>query len=182
MPTIRGSDKGSKKRYAGLKVSSNKTQTLVFKGLESVRTDWTPLARQFQQQLYQTIFNDEPYESLIRETVQAIRDGNQDSQLVFRKRIRRRLNDYKKNVPPHVKAARLADEAREKEGKAARYHRGGWIRYYLTVNGPEPEEYLRSPIDYDLYIERQIKPIADGILHFLGNRFESIIDQQISLL
>ena len=44
MPTIRGMETGSKKRYAGL--SHNK---MVFKGLETVRTDWTPLAQAFQK-------------------------------------------------------------------------------------------------------------------------------------
>ena len=47
MPTIRGSDKGSKKRYAGHDVDSARMaiRTLVFKGLESVRSDWTALAQ-----------------------------------------------------------------------------------------------------------------------------------------
>ena len=47
MPTVRGSDKGSKKRYAGV-VAGAAGDQLVFKGLESVRTDWTRLARDFQ--------------------------------------------------------------------------------------------------------------------------------------
>ena len=42
MPTIRGRDVGTKKRYAGLVLTGKeKKQKLVFKGLESVRTDWT---------------------------------------------------------------------------------------------------------------------------------------------
>ena len=51
MPTIRGADTGSKKRYAGL-IQEGDKQRMVFKGLETVRTDWTPLAQQFQQELY----------------------------------------------------------------------------------------------------------------------------------
>ena len=47
MPTIRGTDQGSKKRYAGL-IQEGDEQRMVFKGLETVRTDWTPLAQQFQ--------------------------------------------------------------------------------------------------------------------------------------
>ena len=50
MPTIRGADTGSKKRYAGL-IQEGDKQRMVFKGLETVRTDWTPLAQQFQQEL-----------------------------------------------------------------------------------------------------------------------------------
>ena len=55
MPTVRGSDKGSKKRYAGV-VAGRDGDQLVFKGLENVRTDWTRLAREFQEELYRRIF------------------------------------------------------------------------------------------------------------------------------
>ena len=61
MPTIRGADTGSKKRYAGL-IQEGDKQRMVFKGLETVRTDWTPLAQQFQQELYLRIFRNEPYQ------------------------------------------------------------------------------------------------------------------------
>lgn len=50
MPTIRGAELGSKKRYAGLKGDE-----MVYKGMETVRSDWTPLAQQFQQELYARI-------------------------------------------------------------------------------------------------------------------------------
>ena len=52
MPTIRGAEEGSKKRYAGLVTRADGSDEIVYKGLESVRTDWSPLARQFQQELY----------------------------------------------------------------------------------------------------------------------------------
>ena len=48
MPTVRGSEAGSKKRYAGLLATGD----IMFKGLETVRSDWSPLARRFQQVLY----------------------------------------------------------------------------------------------------------------------------------
>ncbi len=181
MPTIRGSDAGSKKRYAGLIKSSAGDSELVFKGLEAVRTDWTLAARNFQKELYRRIFMDEPYESYLMETVEAIRSGDLDQQLVYRKRLRRRLEDYVRNVPPHVQAARKADEWLESEGLPVRYARGGWVQYVLTVNGPEPLENVSSPLDYDLYIERQIEPIADGILQFLGSSFQEVTDQQLGL-
>jgi len=192
MPTIRGSEKGSKKRYAGLvmkdfcdlkfdETEASETLELVFKGLETVRTDWTPLAREFQKELYRRVFYNEPYQAYIVEIINAVRAGTRDDQLVYRKRIRRRLKDYVRNVPPHVQAARLADQQREKQGLPPRYHRGGWIQYVLTLNGPEPLEYVNSRLDYDLYVERQIEPIVDGIVHFLGSSFRMITDRQIAL-
>ncbi|NIB43970.1 DNA polymerase II [Pseudomaricurvus alkylphenolicus] len=181
MPTIRGADTGSKKRYSGLVEKAGVEPELVFKGLEAVRTDWTPLAREFQRELYRRVFFDEPYREYLLGLLQEIRDGEHDGELFYRKRLRRHLEDYVRNVPPHVQAARKADEWLEREGLPQRYKRGSWVQYALTVNGPEPLEHLQSPLDYELLIERQIVPIADGILQFLGTSFEEIADQQLGL-
>lgn len=80
------------------------------KGLESVRTDWSPLAQQFQQELYGRIFRGQPYRDYVRHYVQQTLAGELDNLLVYRKRLRRPLADYQRNVPPHVRAARRADE------------------------------------------------------------------------
>lgn len=181
MPTIRGADTGSKKRYAGLVEKEGEPAELIFKGLEAVRTDWTQLAREFQRELYRRVFKSEPYEAYIMELVEAVRAGELDNKLVYRKRIRRHLDEYVRNVPPHVQAARKADQWLLEQGHSPRYQRGGWIRYVLTLNGPEPVEYVTSTLDYELYLERQVAPVADGILHFLDSSFEAIVDQQLGL-
>ncbi|MCW8946774.1 MAG: DNA polymerase II, partial [Sedimenticola sp.] len=106
MPTIRGTETGSKKRYAGVVRNANQEHELVFKGLESVRSDWTALAQQFQRELYRKVFFNEPYEEYISDLVSNLRKGKLDDQLVYRKRLRRKLEDYQRNVPPHVQAAR----------------------------------------------------------------------------
>ncbi|MDM3872593.1 DNA polymerase II [Porticoccus sp. W117] len=181
MPTIRGSEAGSKKRYAGM-VETDDGEKLVFKGLETVRTDWTELAKNFQVQLFEKLFHDADPCELIRCAVQDTLKGNCDDQLVYRKRLRRRLDQYQKNVPPHVRAARLADQKNQEQGKNLRYQRKGWISYVMTVNGPEPLEYIASPIDYQHYIDRQLKPVADAILPFVGLEFEEIVSAQMGLL
>ncbi|EIR22561.1 DNA polymerase B family protein, partial [Yersinia pestis PY-47] len=106
MPTIRGAEQGSKKRYAGL-ISTPTGDQMVYKGLETVRTDWTPLAQQFQRELYLRIFQQQPYQDYVRDYVARTLNGELDEQLVYRKRLRRRLDDYQRNVPPHARAARL---------------------------------------------------------------------------
>ncbi|MFU8764435.1 MAG: DNA polymerase II, partial [Haliea sp.] len=83
MPTIRGSDKGSKKRYAGL-VGSGASQRLVFKGLENVRSDWTRLARDFQEELYRRIFLDEPWQDYVQQVTSDLLAGRHDPDLVYR--------------------------------------------------------------------------------------------------
>lgn len=180
MPTIRGSELGSKKRYAGL-VKDADGEHMVYKGLETVRTDWTRLAQKFQQALYELIFHEQPYQDYIREYVASTLNGEFDDQLVYRKRLRRRLTEYERNVPPHVRAARLADEYNLANGRPMQYQNGGWISYVMTTSGPEPLENRHSPIDYDHYIEKQLEPVADGILPFLHDDFATLITGQMGL-
>ena len=168
MPTMRGSDKGSKKRYAGTLGSGSET-TLVIKGLEAVRTDWTPLARRFQRELLARIFADRPWREWMAALARSVRGGELDDELVYRKRIRRRLEDYERNVPPHIQAARkLGRQVRE-------------IRYVITARGAEPAELPHGRLDYEHYLSRQLAPAADGVLQFLGTSFAAVAGQQVSL-
>ncbi|MDN3651198.1 DNA polymerase II [Thalassotalea ponticola] len=180
MPTVRGQDIGTKKRYAGL-VGRGTSERLIFKGLESVRTDWTELAKEFQRSLYLKVFKGEPVDAYIRDIVERTLRGEFDDKLIFRKRIRQQLSLYQKNVPPHVKAARDADLQNERRGKPLRYQHKSWIEYAYTKEGPQAVEYLRSDIDYPVYIERQLAAVADGILPFIGKNFNKIIDDQLQL-
>ncbi|HHE6470449.1 TPA: DNA polymerase II [Providencia rettgeri] len=177
MPTVRGAEMGSKKRYAGLS-----KDTMVFRGLETIRSDWTPLAQIFQKELYTRIFYRQPYREYIREYVQNIRSGRYDDRLVYRKRLRRKLTDYQKNVPPHVRAARTADDYNLKLQRPLQYQNGGWINYIITQAGPEPLEIITAKPDYEHYISKQIKPIADAILPFLQDDFDTLLTGQITLL
>ncbi len=181
MPTIRGSEEGSKKRYAGLVRRADGREEMVYKGLETVRSDWTPLAQQFQQTLYERIFKGEPYQDYVRDYVLRTTGGEFDAQLVYRKRLRRPLGDYERNVPPHVRAARLADDYNRAQGRPLQYQDGGWIRYVITTAGPEPLETQRSPIDYEHYLARQLQPVADAILPFVGDDFAALTSRQQSL-
>ena len=181
MPTIRGAEEGSKKRYAGLVVRGDGSEEMVYKGLETVRSDWSPLARQFQQELYQRIFHRQPHQDYIRDYVRRTLSGELDELLIYRKRLRRRLDDYERNVPPHVRAARLADDYNDRLGRPRQYQRGGWISYVISVNGPEPLEVRQAPIDYDHYVTRQLQPVADAILPFVNDDFATLVGGQMGL-
>ncbi len=168
MPTIRGAEKGSKKRYAGM-VNKQGEQHMVFKGLETVRTDWTPLAREFQQKLYQLIFLNKPYRDFILQTFNELNAGNLDNKLVYTKRLRRPLASYTSTQPPQVKAARKMKNPGRK------------IQYLITLNGPEPTENIQSRPDYQHYVDKQLAPVADSILYFLDDSFEKITARQLDV-
>lgn len=169
MPTVRGTQTGSKKRYAGLISGSNGEPQLVVKGLEAARSDWTPLAREFQRELLRRVFLDLPYEGYVRDTAVALQNGELDDALIYRKRLRRRLDEYQRNVPPHVQAAR----------KLTRH--GSWVRYVITINGPEPVDALKSAPDYKHYLDKQLAPVADSILQFLNTSFSDITSAQMEM-
>ncbi|WP_295983311.1 DNA polymerase II [uncultured Variovorax sp.] len=178
MPTIRGSDVGSKKRYAGLSKDADGKEEMIYRGLEMARSDWTLLARQFQEGLLSRIFRGEPYEEFVREYVRSTLSGAKDELLVYRKRLRHRLDAYLVNVPPQVRAARLADEHNARLQRPKQYQNGGWIQYVMTRSGPEPLEARHSRIDYDHYLGRQLQPIADAILQPMGMSFAALTSSQ----
>ncbi len=169
MPTIRGSEQGSKKRYAGLVLDGEGRAKVVVKGLEAVRTDWTPLARSFQRELLRRVFQDEPYAAWIRQLTDDLYAGRLDEQLVYRTRLRRELDSYVKNVPPHITAARQLDRV------------GREIAYVITTRGPQPVEKRTAPIDYAHYVERQLAPAGDTVLAFVGESFMRLGGRQLSL-
>lgn len=181
MPTIRGAEEGSKKRYAGLVAHDDGRREMVYKGLETVRSDWSPLAQQFQQALYLRIFNRQPYQDYVRDFVRSTLAGEHDELLIYRKRLRRQLSDYERNVPPHVRAARLADEYNDRQGRPRQYQNGGTISYVITVAGPQPLENRTAELDYDHYLTRQLQPVADAILAFVDDDFSALVGGQLGL-
>ena len=169
LPTLRGAAAGSKKRYAGLVARGGGASELVIKGLEAVRTDWTPLAREFQRELLARVLRDDDWAGLVRETHAALFAGRLDDRLVYRRRLRRGGGEHPARPPAHVVAAR----------KLARP--GNWVRYVMTRAGPEPVEALASAPDHDHYVERQLVPAADGVLRTLGTSYAELTDAQMGL-
>jgi DNA polymerase-2 len=181
MPTVRGSDQGSKKRYAGLIDDGQGNRKIHYKGLETVRTDWTEIARIFQQNLYQLVFDGEEYEAYVRQTVNDLRAGKFDSALVYRKRLRKKLSEYVKNIPPHAQAAIKAEAIFKQNGSPSRYRNKSWIEYLITLSGAETRVCQDAKLDYDHYIEKQLTPIADTILNAIGSSMEAVAGQQQDL-
>jgi len=180
MPTIRGRNTGSKKRYAGLLTNARGGAELYFAGMEATRRDWTGLAKDFQVDLFTLLFkqNDtavlkDALGDLVRSRHKALYDGKLDDKLVYIKGISKRLEDYTKNVPPHVRAARMLDQF---EGRI--------VRYVMTTDGPEPaRKRSNAAYDYGHYSQKQLAPIADMVLRFFDLDYRSLITggKQLSL-
>jgi len=173
MPKQRGSEEGAKKRYAGLLLapssqnadgSTQYSEKMDFTGLEFVRRDWTEVSKKFQLTLLDKIFHEQEVVGYVKKFVEDLKSGKYDDLLVYRKALRKNVEDYTKTTPPHVKAARKLDKITS-----------NIIDYIMTSDGPEPIEKIEHSIDYEHYIEKQIKPIADSVLGFFDQEFDDVI-------
>jgi len=162
LPKQRHVTKGAKKRYAGFH-----DNTIDIVGLEYVRRDWTELAKEFQYTLLEKVFTGASIEHYIRETVKELKAGKLDHLLIYKKGVRKDLDQYTKTTPPHIKAARKLDDFSDRV-----------ISYVMTKRGPEPLDGKPRRIDYEHYIEKQLKPIANSILHFYNKSFTDVITGQ----
>jgi DNA polymerase-2 len=167
--SMRGSDIGAKKRYVG-----SVNHELEFVGMEYIRSDWTDLAKKFQYELYQHFFNDEPIEIFIKSFIQDLKNSKFDDLLVYTKRLSKDPKEYTKNIPQHVKAALMID------------HKGPYrlkeVSYVVTVTGAIPIQNNPQKPDYEQYIDKQIKPIAEQVLKFQDTNFDSIhLGDQLTL-
>jgi DNA polymerase-2 len=140
--------------------------------METARRDWTALAKEFQVDLFTLLFkqSDTPalkdaLSDLVRSRHQALYDGKLDDKLVYKKGISKRLEDYTKNVPPHVRAARMLDQ-----------FDGRIVNYVMTTGGPEPVQKRSNAVyDYGHYSHKQLAPIADMVLRFFDLDYRSLI-------
>jgi DNA polymerase-2 len=164
IPYARGSKTGAKKRYAGLLMKNGKEDSIDFTGLEFVRRDWTEVSKVFQLTLLDKVFHKQEVAGFVKQFVKDLKSGKYDDKLVYKKALRKNLDDYTKTTPPHVKAAKKLDKLES-----------NIVEYYITVDGPEPVQNLKHSIDYDHYIKKQIKPIADSVLVFFDQSFDDVI-------
>ena len=168
IPSVRGATHGSKKHYCG-SIHDDSEMKLLFKGMESARSDWTDLAKEFQHELICRLFQNEPVEDYILDIVGRVRRSELDEKLIYKKRLRKRIEEYTTNIPPHAQAARLLQSPHP------------LIRYYITVDGPQPLQRCTSPLDYDHYIYCQLQPVADSVLEWTGKSFSAILSGQQDL-
>ena len=168
MPTIRGKSTGSKKRYVG-KIQVDGHEQLVFKGMETVRSDWTKLAQQFQHALFSALFDDdfqqEHLESIIKTYTKELLAGKLDELLIYKKRLGQHLTDYQKNIPPHVQAAKKYQQ----QHPDYQPKRGQFIEYIYTTQGCEVFDSNKNhTFDYPIYQKKQLQPLIDMIVENLN--------------
>ena len=154
-------NRGRAKGYAGSNQNPDGSMNLEVKGMEAARSDWTPLARRFQTELLGLVFDYRPPAEInkwMEKIAQELRTGSLDTELVYRKSLRRPAEAYEHHETPQIRAARLAGWTTQK----------GRIDYVMTIAGAEPLGHIQHPIDHEHYIQHQLIPIWHSIADAAG--------------
>ncbi|MCL2380393.1 MAG: DNA polymerase II [Treponema sp.] len=169
IPPLRNSDesRGRAKGYGGHLLNREGGLSVEVKGMEAVRSDYTPLARRIQLELLELVFSGCGEGEFAREVYAILNDmrrGKLDGELVYRKRLSRAPEAYTASTPPQVKAARALGWK----------NRRGTVEYVWTINGPQPsadeqrQPLSHAPLDYDHYADSQVLPAARSIASAAG--------------
>ncbi len=166
-----GESRGRAKGYAGLAVSKDDSGAVVerleVKGLEAIRHDWTPLAQELQREILALVFHDTAAGEIgdrVRGLLKDLRAGRCDGLLAYRKSLRKPVEAYTKSSPPHARAAALLPPE----------ERTGLIRYVWTADGPQPESRRTAALDYEHYVQKQVRPIVESIAPYIGLETDSL--------
>ena len=167
----------SKKRYALL--SDNKIEV---KGLELVRRDWAPVAKNTQHNILKAILIDaspEKAQKIIKKTLENLKTGKTPIEdLIIHTKLTKKIENYKQ-IAPHVIAAKKLIENNQKIGK------GSIIQYIITKGTQpisqraEPIEYVTTDYDPEYYINNQVLPAVLRIFEAIGYSEEQIIYNQV---
>ncbi|MCQ2977734.1 MAG: hypothetical protein MJ232_06955 [archaeon] len=165
----------SKKRYAVIEDG-----TIIAKGLELVRRDWAPIAKNTQESILMAILkegNVKKAEKIIKKTLREIKKGNvKREDLIIHTQITKKLDDYKQ-IGPHVIAAR------QKEAKGIKVGKGTIIQYIISKGKGSISQRAVSyeyseGVEYDkeYYINHQIIPAVSRMMEPLGYTKENLLE------
>jgi len=168
IPPLRNSDegRGRAKGYGGYLLTDGGLSVEV-KGMEAVRSDYTPLARRIQVELLELVFSgcsEARFANHVNKILLDMRRGLLDGELIYRKRLARMPETYTASTPPQVKAARALGWK----------NRRGTVEYVWTIDGPQPSSdearrpLVHAPLDYDHYAESQVLPTVRSIVAAAG--------------
>ncbi|MDR0912456.1 MAG: hypothetical protein LBM96_07655 [Methanobrevibacter sp.] len=165
----------SKKRYAVLEDGN-----IVAKGLELVRRDWAPIAKNTQQKILMSILtygNIDVAVQEIKKVLKEIKSGKTPMKdLIIHTQITKKLKDYKNTGPHVIVASKL--EAKGIEVKK------GTIIQYVIVKGKglirdraiAYEDSVGYEYDAEYYINNQLIPAVSRIMESFGYDKKKLIE------
>ncbi len=168
----------TKKRYALLDFENR----LVVKGLERVRRDWAPVAKETQEKVLRSVLESGDVEEAVemaRKKVEEIKEGIPIEKVTILSQLTRNIEDYKQ-VGPHVAAAKKMRERGEK------VRAGVLIPYVITPGRGSISERAEpagdaKEYDPDYYINNQVMPAVLRVLEAFGYDKDKLLKGQSKL-
>ncbi len=172
---MKGSEKGAKKKYA----LRRENGTLKVTGFEAVRRNWSPLAKEVQQEVLHLILEEKKEEAIkyVRTIVKDLKLGQiLLKKLILKTQITRELSDYDA-ISPHVLIAM------QKVQKGERVAPGTVIEYIIVKGSglvreraKVPAEVKEGEYDAQYYIYHQLIPAVSSIFTVLGKSEDEIFE------
>lgn len=167
----------TKKRYAVINDG-----VITVKGLELVRRDWAPVAKNTQHDVLEAILKDaspKKAKKIVKSVINKLRKGEVKLEdLIIHTKLTKKPENYKQ-IAPHV----IAAEKLRLHGQ--KVTSGSIIGYVITKGrGPiskraEPIEFIgNKEYDSEYYIQNQVLPATLRILEAIGYSEEQIMNNE----
>ena len=169
---------GAKKKYALLSEEGN----LKIRGFETVRRNWSPIAKQVQEKVLNIILKENKPEKALKfakETIEDLRNNNIPlKDVIIYTQLQKEIDSYD-SVGPHVA---IATKMRK---KGIQVGPGSRIEFVITKTGKKirdkaklPEEVSQKDYDPDYYINNQLVPAVEKIFEVIGYSKEDLIERK----
>lgn len=158
--------KGAKKKYALL----NEAGKINITGFETIRGDWSVLAKEVQHRVFELILkenNKEKAVEYVKDVIKEIRNRKIPlEKMIMGRQLRKELSEYEA-VGPHVAVAKIMQERGLHVGP------GTFVQYIVNEGKGIIRDRAKLPEDsknYDVeyYIGHQVLPAVDKIMEVLG--------------
>lgn len=174
--SAKDSDIGAKKKYALLDEKGN----IIVKGFETIRRDWSQIAKEVQEKVIELILNKSSKEEIVNYVREVINDVKSAKlpldKVILKTQLRKDVNLYESRGPHVVAAERLIKQGLD-------VYPGMIISYVVSKYGSKLSEKIRLPTectnnDYDAeyYISRQIIPAIKTLVNVVGISEEDLLN------
>ncbi|MEK6906970.1 MAG: DNA-directed DNA polymerase [Nanoarchaeota archaeon] len=164
---------GAKKKYALI----DEDNELIITGFETVRKDWSLIARETQLNVLKMILKEGKYENALKYVRKVIKDVIERKisldKMIIREQLKMPLESYKQ-IGPHVAVAR------KMKAKGYDVSPGATVYYIVSNEKGMIRDKAKIPNeckDYDItyYIENQIIPSVEKIFEVFGIKKEQLL-------